>query len=112
VRFILPSRSDSMTWLNVAADEAQRAVPTDAAAKVGRDAAERAAGPAARKPKAVVETTRAERRAFESSATFFASVACCPVPHDGGSASASSGLPSVRSAAASPESPASLLVER
>jgi hypothetical protein len=40
----------------------------EAATNVGRDVNAKAVGPAARKPKAVVETTKADRRAFESSA--------------------------------------------
>lgn len=41
----------------------------DAATNVGRDVVSaRAVGPAERKPNAVVETTKAERRALESSA--------------------------------------------
>ena len=52
----------------MAAELAQSAVPMDAAANVGRDVKLNAVGPAERKPKAVVDTTRAERRAFDSSA--------------------------------------------
>jgi len=52
----------------VAAEEAQRAVPTEAAKKTGREEVAMAVGPAERKPKAVVVTTRAERRALVSSA--------------------------------------------
>jgi len=51
----------------VAAELAHNAVPMEAAANVGRDVKANAVGPAATKPKAVVETTRAERRALESS---------------------------------------------
>ena len=68
MRFMRLSRSISKSWLSVAAEAAQRAVPAEAAASVGRAGVERAMGPAARNPQAVVETTRAERRALESSA--------------------------------------------
>eukprot|EP00804_Cyclotella_cryptica_P029118 CCRYP_005310-RB/>CCRYP_005310-RB protein AED:0.46 eAED:1.00 QI:0/0/0/1/0/0/2/0/134 len=46
----------------VAADAAQNAVPVVAQARVGKD---KAAGPAERKPREVVATTRRDRRAFE-----------------------------------------------
>ena len=47
--------------MNVAAELAHNAVQTEAATNVGRDVNAKAAGPAARKPKAVVETTKADR---------------------------------------------------
>ena len=49
------------------------AVPMEAATKVGRDVNAKAVGPAERKPKAVVDTTKADRRALESSARLDAS---------------------------------------
>lgn len=52
----------------MAAELAHNAVPREAAAKVGRDVKARAVGPTERKPNAVVDTTRADRRALDSSA--------------------------------------------
>jgi hypothetical protein len=63
VRFIFLSRSTSITWFQVLADDAQSAVPNDAAASVGS----RTGPPWARKPADVVRTTRAERRALDRS---------------------------------------------
>ena len=61
--------------MNVAAELAHNAVPSDAAMKVGREVVASAVGPAARKPNAVVETTSADRRALDNSAIFVSSVA-------------------------------------
>lgn len=52
----------------MAAELAHSAVPIDAAANVGNDVYASAVGPTDMKPNAVVETTRAERRALDSSA--------------------------------------------
>ncbi len=54
--------------MNVAAELAHSAVPIDAAANVGIDVNANAVGPTDMNPNAVVETTSAERRAFDNSA--------------------------------------------
>ena len=52
----------------MAAELAHNAVPTAAAANVGKDVYANAVGPTDKNPKAVVDTTRAERRALDNSA--------------------------------------------